>query len=389
MVRSPRICDLLPMRHNILFLFLSTATQLNCPAIAIDTQNFKSSELVQEISVKDVIAQPSPQASALQLTDPTKLPAVQWALFGTQFATLLALIITVWKTWEMAVATQKAADATAATVEEMRKARESATAPHIVVYLASPGSNIAEIIVENFGEGTARDIQFKIAPPLISSLSKDIGRFFETPKWLPPKSRLSHALDVWSNYFASDYPRKYTVKVDYVGVNDGKQYSDEYVLDIDSFRHMAAWGKKNLGDLVKIIDKFVNEFGNQGRRREKHYGIIEAGFPYSENLNSYYAAIARIQAIHDALEGSKNDGLIHFPTRPLLHGLRLATLSAITHLDKSKEENANLRLSLVDLFILLHNARLWNDMADDELSLRIDKTIAKVLSFHQDDLPSV
>ncbi|MFN5117490.1 MAG: hypothetical protein ACK5FE_07040 [Cyanobacteriota bacterium] len=370
-------------------MFVAAAMQLNCPAIAIDTQNFKSSELVQKISVKDVIAQPSPQASTLKLSDPTKLPAVQWALFGTQVVTLLALIITVWKTWEMAVATQKAANATAATVEEMRKARESASAPHIVVYLASPGSNIAEIIVENFGEGTARDIQLKIEPPLQSSLSKDIGRFFETPKWLPPRSRLSHALDVWSTYFASDYPRRYTVKVDYVGVNDGKQYSDEYVLDIDSFRHMAAWGKKDLGDLVKTIDKFVNEYGNQGRRREKHYGIIEAGFPYSENTNSYNEAIARIRAIHEALEGSKSDGLIHFPTRPLLHGLRLATLSAITHLDKSKEENANLRLSLVDLFILLHNARLWNDMADDELSLRIDQTIEKVLSFHQDDLPSV
>lgn len=377
------------MRHNIVFLLVAAAMQFYGPAIAIDTQNFKSTERIQEISVKEVIAQPSPQASALKLSDPTKLPVVQWALFGTQVATLLALIVTVWKTWEMAVATQKAANATTATVEEMRKARESASAPHIVVYLASPGSNIAEIIVENFGEGTARDIQFKIEPPLQSSLSKDIGQFFESPKWLPPRSRLSHALDVWSKYFASDYPRKYTVKVDYVGVNDGKQYSDEYVLDIDSFRHMAAWGKEDLGDLVKSIDKFVNEFGNQGRRREKHYGIIEAGFPYSGNLNSYYTAIARIQAIHDALEGSKNDGTIHFPVRPLLHGLRLATLSAITHLGKSKEENANLRLSLVDLFILLHNHRLWNDMADEELTLRIDQTIAKVLSFHQDDLPSI
>ena len=214
------------MRHTILFLLVAVAMQFYGPAIAIDTQNFKSTERIQEISVKEVIAQPSPQASALKLSDPTKLPVVQWALFGTQVATLLALIVTVWKTWEMAVATQKAANATTATVEEMRKARESASAPHIVVYLASPGSNIAEIIVENFGEGTARDIQFKIEPPLQSSLSKDIGQFFESPKWLPPRSRLSHALDAWSSYFASDYPRKYTVKVDYVGVNDGKQYSD-------------------------------------------------------------------------------------------------------------------------------------------------------------------
>lgn len=49
--------------------------------------------------------------------------------------------------------------------------------------------------------------------------------------------------------------------------------------------------------------------------------------------------------------------------------------------------NDNLRMPLLDLFILLHNARLWNNMADAELKLRLDQLIAKVLSFHQGDLP--
>jgi hypothetical protein len=70
------------MKNNILFLLVAAAMQFYGPAIAIDTQNFKSTERTQEISVKEVIAEPSPQASALKLSDPTKLPIVQWALLG-------------------------------------------------------------------------------------------------------------------------------------------------------------------------------------------------------------------------------------------------------------------------------------------------------------------
>lgn len=256
-----------------------------------------------------------------------------------------------------------------------------------MVYLASPISSIAEIIVENYGEGTAKDIIINIDPPLQSSLSSDIGLFFETPKWLPPKSRLSHTLDVWSTYFASGFPRRYIVSVNYVGVNTGKQYSDEYVLDTDSFRHMTAWGKKDLDDIYKAIDKIANELTKQGRQNAKHYSNLEAGFPYSESTSSYPEAIAMIGAIYAALEGGKVDGLIHFPARPLLHGLRTATLSALVHLERRSDVNDKLRLPLLDLFILLHNARLWNDMADAELKIRLDQVIAKVLSFHQGDLP--
>lgn len=376
------------MNYQFLYSLMAIALHLGFPAIAGEVPGLKSSTPTQKMSVAEARPQAQPQDSTFELNDPNKLPAVQWALFGTQVATLVVLIITVWKTWEMAVATQKAANATAATVEEMRRAREGASAPHIVVYLASPGSNIAEIIVENYGEGTARDIQFNIEPPLQSTLSNDIGRFFETPKWLPPRSRLSHALDVWSQYFAADYPRKYTVKVDYVGVSDGKRHSGEYVLDIDSFRHMVAWGKKDLDDLVKSIDKIASEFKNQGRQRERHYSTVETGFPYSENPGSFHEAIVRIQAIHDALKGNENDGLTQFPIRPLLHSLRLTTLHAVTHLDNGKAENASLRQALIDLFVLLHNARLWNDMVNDELSFRLDQAIANVVSFHRDDLPS-
>jgi len=378
-----------PKMNMFLFGFLAMIIQLSTPSFAIELPMLNRAELPQEKRNTDSSSSLTPHASNVGFSDPSRLPAVQWSLFGAQMATLIVLGLTVWKTWEMAIATQKAAKATADTVEEMRIARESASAPHIVVYLASPGDNIAEIIIENFGEGTARDIQFNISPPLQSSLSTDIGRFFETPKWLPPKSRLSHALDVWSSYFASDYPRQYIFKLDYFGVKDGKRYSDEYLLDIDSFRHMAAWGKKDLDDVVSALEKVSQEFKSQGRRRERYYSNIETGFPYSRRSSSYSEALSTIQAIYDTLQAEKRDGLLHVKTRPILHGLRTASLDAIAYLDNGNEENADRRMALVNLLILLHNARLWNDMADEEFSLRMDQAISKVISNVQGHMPSV
>lgn len=379
----------LPMKNRFLYVFLAMNIQLNIPAFAIEAPMQNKAALTQEKRITDFRSRPNPQTSTVSFSDPSKLPAVQWALFWAQIATLIGLGLTVWKTWEMAIATQKAAKATADTVEEMRISRESASSPHIVVYLASPSDNIAEIIVENFGEGTARDIQFNISPPLQSTLSKDIGRFFETPKWLPPRSRLSHALDVWSSYFASDYPRQYIFKVDYIGVKDGKMHSDEYLLDIDSFRHMAAWGKKDLDDLVGAIEKISHEFKSQGRRRERYYSNIETGFPYSNRSDSYSEALSTIQAIYDTLQAMKSDGLIHVKTRPLLHGLRTASLDAIAYLNNGNKDNDDRRTALVNLLILLHNARLWNDMADEEFSLRMDQAMSKVISNYQGQSPSV
>ena len=376
------------MKNKFLYALLAMIVYLIVPAFAIEVPIQNRTEPIQEKRIFNNSSRITPHSSSANSGDPSKLPAVQWALFWAQIATVVALVLTVWKTWEMAIATQKAAKATADTVEEMRLSRESASAPHIVVYLASPSDNIAEIIIENFGEGTARDIQFNIRPPLQSSLSTDIGRFFETPKWLPPRSRLSHALDVWSSYFASDHPRQYTFNVNYIGVKDGKRYSDEYLLDIESFRHMAAWGKKDLGDLVGVLEKVAQEFKNQGRRREEYFSNIETGFPYSRRSDSYSAALSTIQAIHDTLQAKNHDGLIHAKTRLLLHGLMTACLDAIAYLGNGNEDNADRRTTLTNLLILLHNARLWNGMADKELSLRMDQAISKVILNCQGQAPS-
>ena len=131
-----------------------------------------------------------------------------------QVATLIALVVYVWKTWEMAAATRRAAEASTSTVEEMKLARREASAPRLAIYFASPSTSISEIVIENFGDTTATNVRFEFTPPLASSDKDDRGvQFFETPKTLPPHSRLRHAFDLWPEYFEANLPKRYDVKV--------------------------------------------------------------------------------------------------------------------------------------------------------------------------------
>ena len=67
-----------------------------------------------------------------------------WILFFTQILTLVALVIYVWKTWEMASATRRAAEASAAAVREAIDARLEALAPRILVYFGYESLHLAE-----------------------------------------------------------------------------------------------------------------------------------------------------------------------------------------------------------------------------------------------------
>ena len=103
------------------------------------------------------------------MADPTKLAWVQWLLLVIQVATFIVVAIYVWKTWEMASATRKAAEATARSVEESRLTRREASDPRVAIFFASPASSVAEIVIENYGETTATSVTFDFTPDLQAS----------------------------------------------------------------------------------------------------------------------------------------------------------------------------------------------------------------------------
>jgi len=311
--------------------------------------------------------------SRLSTTNPSEIPAIQWSLTLAQLITLLLLLAT-------ASANQRSADATAATVREMQISREKASAPNIVVYLASPSSSTAEIIVENFGEGTAREVVFQISPPLCSTMFKNAGKFFESPKWLPPRSRLAFALDTWKGCLSDDCPPEYNVRINYKDAGNGNEYAGEFVLDMKSFHHLSVWSKKSLNDLVQSVEKLVGQQERQSRDISKLLELIELGSPYTRPHGSLEEAMASIKALHEFLQGSHNRQGIATRQKLVLNGLRAAFLDAITFLSTNHKLVPELKRALLEALLQLHDYRALNNMMEPEQCKALEDAISSSLA---------
>src|SRR6266487_841766 len=91
-----------------------------------------------------------------------------------QIISLIFLIIYVIKTWEMASATRKAAEATENSVSEMRDARDQETAPYVILFFDVPtGSDLIYIVIKNIGYSVATHIKIDLTPSLRSNIGKN------------------------------------------------------------------------------------------------------------------------------------------------------------------------------------------------------------------------
>ena len=99
-------------------------------------------------------------------------PLQQTVLFWVQIGSLVALVVYVIKTWEMASATRKSAAGMQASVEEMRKSRELEMAPYIVVFIdVNIKRSAFYLVIRNTGKTAANNLKISINPPLYSSFT--------------------------------------------------------------------------------------------------------------------------------------------------------------------------------------------------------------------------
>src|SRR5688572_8238813 len=188
------------------------------------------------------------------LPDPDTLPLVQWIIVVVQIVTLVAVIVYVWKTWEMAAATKRASEVSTDTLQELQSARLQATAPKVLVYFQIEDPFLAILAIENIGETTAEDVRLTFDPPLQSSHGADSLKFIDSPKVLPPKHRLTHAFDTWPQYYEKEFPLGYIVTVKYRRSDTGESVGTSHVLDAEGFRYRYAFERKGLHELAKTME---------------------------------------------------------------------------------------------------------------------------------------
>lgn len=184
-----------------------------------------------------------------------------------QGATLLYLAFTLAKNWEMASAARDAAEASRATLEEMRDARDDETAPYVVVHFDIPhGKQLLYLVIKNIGKSVATDVQITFDPILSDTRGKKFSAFpifTDGIKTLPPDYEIKTLVDVSFEFYNSNLPKSYTVTVSYSGGMSDKRRSGEYILDIMMYSNLTMSFEKDIGDVVKQIERVAKELSRQ------------------------------------------------------------------------------------------------------------------------------
>ncbi len=220
----------------------------------------------------------------------------QTILFFVQILSLIFLIVYVIKTWEMASATRKAAEATEKSVVEMRETRDQETAPFIVVYFDIPmESRIIYLVVKNIGRTVATQVKLTFTPALRSSndkrLLEEVGFIKNGIEAMPPNYEIRTLIDSSPAYFGKeDLPLKYNVEITYYGGLEGKQRKINQPLDLSANKGISFVRDKNMDDLVGEIGKIGKESHEIKNATREIAATLEQGILIS-NANLFVSSL--------------------------------------------------------------------------------------------------
>lgn len=207
----------------------------------------------------------------------------QMILFFVQIASLIFLIIYVVKTWEMASATRKAAEATEKSVLEMRETRDQETAPFVVAYFdfqAEPG--LIYLVVKNIGRTVATQVRLTFTPELYfgddNYLLKEAGFLKNGIESMPPNYEIRTLIDSSSRYFGNnELPLKYNVEITYYGGIESKQRITIQQLDLSANKGILYTHSKTMNDLVIQVEKLVKEVNEISRSTSEIVTSLQRG----------------------------------------------------------------------------------------------------------------
>lgn len=151
-----------------------------------------------------------------------------------QTFTLLALVVYVWKTWQMAKATSAAANASEGSLREMRLSREQQIQPYVICHFHDiPSSKSFELVIANIGATMAFDVEIAFEPQLQDYNPGHPARTLakKTFKALAPQY---HWRSLWGSFIGMDeaaVPDEFTAHVSYRWGRNRRH--EEYDLSFD------------------------------------------------------------------------------------------------------------------------------------------------------------
>ncbi len=92
-----------------------------------------------------------------------------------QIATAITTVVLALVAYQQAKASQRQAQATEETVNEMRESRRAQERPHVIVETDHSRPPYVFVVLRNIGKGAAKDITFEFSAPMESPQSADPG----------------------------------------------------------------------------------------------------------------------------------------------------------------------------------------------------------------------
>ena len=187
---------------------------------------------------------------------------VQTLLLCIQIPTLIALVVYVVKTWEMASATRRSAEIAESTLREMRDARDQEVAPYVIVsFDVNMNRNIIYLTVRNIGKTIATNVKLSFDPELAGDFFSRHGKSNLVDKIIPsmpPGHEIRALFDTVPRYLASGGPLSYTARISYYGGLNTEEKIAEYVLDLSPYKGLTFTRDYDLTDATKELKNIVS-----------------------------------------------------------------------------------------------------------------------------------
>jgi len=180
-----------------------------------------------------------------------------------QILTLIALVIYVIKTWQIASANKKM-------VEEIRESRLQENRPYVMAYFDIPyGEVIIYFVIKNVGKSIARNVKLK-CEPILKTTRENIINFGELDIFkngiteIPPSYELKTVFDTTINYFddKKNMPLTFDLKISYCGGLSNELIEYQQALDLRPFKGLMFIKEKGIDALVERVEKIMNSHRN-------------------------------------------------------------------------------------------------------------------------------
>lgn len=191
-----------------------------------------------------------------------------------QIITLIALIIYVVKTWEIASASKKSTKVSEGILKEMKESRDTEIAPYVVVYFDIPyGKHLIHLVVKNVGKSVAENVKLAFQPPLKNSdgeLINDISLIKEGIGSMPPGYEIRTFFDSTISYLGrNELPLIYKVNVSYSGGLHSDTRNIEQIMDLSAFKDISFISDNGMHELVIEVKNLVKHNQKIGENLKK------------------------------------------------------------------------------------------------------------------------